>query len=91
MKDLPENVQAYKKTKVFDENTVPKGILNDHQTMGGVWGKINVLEGELVYTIQVEPVEQIQLNINKFGVVEPEVLHHVTPVGKVKFYVEFYK
>jgi hypothetical protein len=28
--------------------------------------------------------------VNRFGVVEPMVLHQVKPLGKVRFYVEFY-
>jgi tellurite resistance-related uncharacterized protein len=91
MKQLPDNVYPYKKTKVFDENTIPEGILNDHRTLEGVWGKIKVLEGELNYIIQSNPVEEIKLSPEKFGVVEPQVIHHVKPLGKVSFYVEFYK
>jgi tellurite resistance-related uncharacterized protein len=89
MKQLPENVTAYKQTPEFDENSVPKGLLNAHQTKEGVWGKIVILEGVLQYTIS-EPEEVILLDVNRFGVVEPTVLHQVKPLGKVRFYVEFY-
>jgi tellurite resistance-related uncharacterized protein len=89
MKQLPENVTAYKQTPEFDENSVPKGLLNAHQTTEGVWGKIVILEGVLQYTIS-EPEEVILLDVNRFGVVEPTVLHQVKPLGKVRFYVEFY-
>jgi len=90
MKSLPSNVSAYKRTDVFNETSVPKGLLNDHRTLPGVWGKIVVLEGSLQYTI-VEEQSEYELNVEKFGVVEPEVTHHVKPNGKVSFYVEFYK
>ncbi len=90
MKSLPSNVSAYKRTDVFNETSVPKGLLNDHRTLPGVWGKIVVLEGSLQYTI-VEEQSEYELNVEKFGVVEPEVIHHVKPHGKVSFYVEFYK
>lgn len=91
MKTLPDGVKAYKKTLVFDETTVPRGLLKDHQTMPGVWGLITILEGSLTYTIQSEPPEVNLLDKNQFGVVEPQVLHYVKPSGRVKFYVEFYK
>lgn len=90
MKSLPDNVVAYKKTPEFDENSVPNGLLNNHQTKEGVWGKIVLLEGKLLYTIN-EPKEEIYLDANNFGVVEPTVYHQVKPLGKVRFYVEFYR
>lgn len=90
MKSLPDNVVAYKKTPEFDESSLPKGLLNNHQTKEGVWGKIILLEGKLLYTIN-EPKEEIYLDANNFGVVEPTVYHQVKPLGKVRFYVEFYR
>lgn len=89
MKPLPVNVTHYKQTPEFDEITVPKGLLNAHQTKEGVWGKIVILEGQLQYKIN-EPEEILLLDVNKYGVVEPTVLHEVKPLGKVRFYVEFY-
>ena len=91
IKRIPESVSAYNKTPEFTESSVPDGLLNNHQTKAGVWGKIVVLAGELEYTI-VEPTEQvIRLSPSNFGVVEPTVLHHVKPLGPVLFYVEFYR
>lgn len=90
MKSLPSNVTAYKRTDVFSETSVPKGLLNDHRTLPGVWGKIVVLEGTLDYII-VGGQEEHELNSERFGVVEPQIVHHVRPKGKVSFYVEFYK
>ncbi len=91
MKDLPNNLEAYKRTPEFDENSVPKGLLKAHQTKQGVWGKIVVMEGELQYSIDSTDNEVLVLSTNKYGVVEPEVFHQVKPVGKVRFYVEFYR
>lgn len=90
MKSLPDNVIAYKRTPEFDESTIPPGLLNSHQTKEGVWGKIVVLSGKLLYTIQ-QPFKGIALDISRYGVVDPTVLHEVKPVGQVTFYVEFYQ
>lgn len=91
MKQLPIDVAPYKRTPEFDELTVPKGLLHEHQTKDSVWGKIVVLEGELQYTIN-EPEKEINiLSPGSFGVVEPTIRHEVKPLGKVRFYVEFYR
>ena len=34
MKQLPREVIAYKKTKIFNEGNIPKALLNDHKTLG---------------------------------------------------------
>lgn len=91
MKELPKDVKPSDRTDVFTESTVPAGLLKDHRVMKGVWGKIVVLEGELRYTIQSDPPEVVLLNPDRFGVVEPQVYHHVTPQGKTRFYVEFHE
>lgn len=90
MKKLPDHLKAYKKTNVFCQDTIPKGLLNDHSTQKSVWGKICVLEGELHYII-TESGEDYTLTIDRPGIVEPEVTHKVVPIGNVRFYVEFYK
>ncbi|MEE9337548.1 MAG: DUF1971 domain-containing protein [Methylococcaceae bacterium] len=91
MKALPKNVIAYKKTPVFDELSIPKGLQNAHQTKKGVWGNIVILEGQLQYTINEPEIETIVLTEKIDGVVEPEIFHNVKPLGKVRFYVEFYR
>jgi tellurite resistance-related uncharacterized protein len=91
MKALPEDVIAYKKTPEFDELSIPKGLLNAHQTKQGVWGKIVILEGQLQYTINKPEIEVVVLTENSYGVVEPEIFHAVKPLGNVRFYVEFYR
>jgi tellurite resistance-related uncharacterized protein len=91
MKELPPQVTPYKKTPEFTEKSVPDGLLKDHNTKTGVWGKIVVLEGRLEYTIQEPKLEVIQLTPRAFGVVEPTIKHHIKPLGLVRFYVEFYR
>lgn len=91
MKLLPPELSAIGRTDLFTEANIPKGLLKDHRTSPNVWAKIVILEGELTYTIQSDPAELVKLSKDRFGVVEPEILHFVQPQGKVLFYVEFYK
>ncbi len=91
MKEIPSNVSAYKRTPEFTETSVPEGLLKDHNTKVGVWGKIVVQEGVLEYTITEPEIEVVVLSSDKFGVVEPMIKHNVKPQGQVRFYVEFYR
>ena len=90
MKDLPTGLPPYRRTPTFDENTVPAGLLKDHQTKAGVWGVIEVTSGRLRYTIAPSG-EVVELHPGLNGIVEPEVPHHVTPLGAVEFSVEFWR
>ena len=91
MKELPMTVEYYKSTPVFTQRTVPKGLLKAHQTKQGTWGKIVVLSGQLEYRILEPMFEEILLSSGKYGVVEPTILHEVSPVGEVTFKVEFFR
>jgi tellurite resistance-related uncharacterized protein len=91
MRSLPPDVFPYKRTPDFTESTVPAGLLRSHNTKDGVWGKIVVLEGTLLYRILEPQVEEIPLSVSRFGVVEPTVKHEVVPSAGVRFYVEFHR
>lgn len=91
MKQLPVTVAPYKRTPEFDEHSIPSGLLKEHTTKENVWGKIVVLEGVLQYTINEPEQEVVVLDPHTYGVVEPTIRHEVKPLGKVRFYVEFYK
>jgi tellurite resistance-related uncharacterized protein len=91
---LPQDVQPYRKTDVFTEETVPAGLLRAHTTKEGAWALIHVLEGRLAYSIKDprRPASTIVLTpSDPPGVVEPTILHDVEPLGAVRFFVEFHR
>src|SRR5262249_24227 len=89
MKQLPQNVVPYQRTREFAESTIPAGLRRRHTTKAGVWGRICVLEGSLRYRI-LDPVrEEHVLSAERPGIVEPQVPHEVEPLGNVRFFVEF--
>lgn len=91
MKDLPDDVRRYRRTAEFTEATVPEALTRDHATKAGVWGLIHVLEGRLAYHIEATN-ETIELTpAGLAGVIEPQARHRVTPLGAVRFYVEFWR
>ena len=90
MNAIPFELKAYKKTPIFDQDSVPKGLLQNHNTKAGVWGKICVLKGQLLYVIEKTGEETI-LTPERCGIAEPQELHRIKPLGEVAFFVEFYK
>lgn len=87
---LPADVVLYKSTPIFDEKTVPAGLLKNHNTKEGVWGRIVVVEGALLYTL-CDTGDTVVLDKDHPGIAQPKQLHQVAPQGAVKFFVEFYK
>ena len=88
---LPTSVAPYKRTAEFTEATVPPGLLSAHSTKEGVWGRICVDEGTLLYRI-LDPrrqPRQFLLSPAVAGIIEPGILHEVRPRGRVRFFVEF--
>lgn len=88
--ELPDNLIFYKQTPVFTERTVPANLQKDHSEKAGVWAKIIVAEGRLRYRVNALKIE-MELSRDKMGIVVPEIPHSVKPVGKVCFFIEFYK
>ena len=91
MKTLPADVEVYKRTPEFTETTVPTGLEKRHNTKAGVWARIRVLEGQLLYRILEPAVEEHTITPGHDGIVEPEVDHQVEMNEPVRFYVEFLK
>lgn len=89
MKDVPAGLECYKRTPEFTELTVPEGLLRHHTTKAGVWGRIVVSEGRLLYRMLEPVLEELLLEPGRCGVVEPGVAHEVRPQGAVRFHVEF--
>ena len=90
---IPTDATAYKRTPDFTQDSVPDGLLKAHATKAGTWGLIRVLQGELAYRIVDDRRRGAELVLRPGcdGVVEPEILHAVEPVGTVRFYVEFFR
>lgn len=88
--EMPAHFRPYKQTPLFTEATVPTGILNNHSTKAGVWARIHVSEGRLLYRVPAFGFER-ELSAGEIGIVVPEVVHSVQPLGMVNFYVEFYR
>jgi tellurite methyltransferase len=87
---IPKSAKSYNRTAEFNQVTVPPGLLRDHQTKAGVWGKIHVVSGAVRYTIP--GINQaIVLKPERPGIVELEVAHHVEPVEDASFYMEFWR
>jgi tellurite resistance-related uncharacterized protein len=85
---MPPGAREYKRTSSFTAETLPEALRGSHRIKTGTWARIVVEEGALEYHVRGRVH---QLAPGDTGLVEPEVMHHVVPVGKVQFHVEFWR
>lgn len=86
---LPGSAKKYKETPVFTEDTVPRGLLADHNTAAGVWGRLVVLDGSLDFTRIAE--KAVIVSPEQPMIIRPQERHHITCDRPVRFKVEFYR
>jgi tellurite methyltransferase len=87
---IPARYVVARRTPEFTQDTVPPALLSAHESKGGAWALIHVLEGKLRYCIETPASESI-LEPGQPGVIQPQVPHHVEPIGLVRFYLEFHR
>ena len=89
MPRLPPRAACYKETPVFDQDSVPAGLLARHSLRAGTWGQIVVLEGRVDYVIEDAPGLAFVLRPGVDGAVAPEQPHHVRLQPGARFKVRF--
>jgi tellurite resistance-related uncharacterized protein len=89
--DLPEGLELVRTTDVFDNETVPAGLLRAHQVAKDVWGRLVVFEGSIGFVFEDSPDDLISVRAGERMVIPPQRRHHVTVDGPVSFAVEFHR
>lgn len=82
--------QPYAASPVFDEQTLPDALRNDHRTKPGTWGLLHVLDGE-VHLIFTDPPSEHLVTPGRPAIIPPQATHYVVPLGRMTMQVEFYR
>ena len=90
MKPLPHNCELYKATPNFNQDSIPKAILNRHNTKEGTWGRLVVLSGSVIF-VDLENDREIISTPERPVNIVPQAWHHLKVCGDVELKVEFYK
>jgi tellurite methyltransferase len=89
--EAPGGLEPYSATADFTVETVPAGLLRDHSTKAGVWGRIEVLAGNLRYVTAAPSGRTLDLGPGDNAMIPPELLHHVALSEGASFRVIFLK
>ena len=73
----------YAASPIFDDQTLPAALRNDHRTKTGTWGLLRVLDGE-VRLIFTEPRAEQRVTPESPAIIPPQATHYVVPVGAMR-------
>lgn len=88
---LPDGLQLVRTTDVFDETTVPAGLRRAHRVADGVWGRLVVHTGSVVFVFDDDPDHPITVAAGEAVAIPPTRQHHVELTGPATFAVEFHR
>ncbi len=87
---LPVGVELARTTPEFTASSVPAGLLAAHQVAEGVWGRLRVRAGTVVYVVEDTGLRRT-VDAGDVQVIGPGVRHHVEPDRDACFVVEFHR
>lgn len=88
---LPEGLENYARTKEFTHDTLPKSIAEMHNTKEGVWGRLNVLRGEVQYFLSGDDSPLATIHGPGSFVILPTERHYVRMSKDAAIFVEFFR
>lgn len=91
MKNSVGNLEAYKRTAIFTEKTVPRSLQKSHDTKEGTWAKLVVQTGELLLHFVSKNSPEILVTPDTQGWIKPQEPHYIELLVNVRFYIEFYR
>ncbi|MFN3257067.1 MAG: DUF1971 domain-containing protein [Ilumatobacter sp.] len=89
--ELPAAIEYVRTTATFDQDDHPGGLRRAHRVAAGVWARLDVHTGALVFVFEDEPDERIEVAAGSSIVIPPQRLHHVEVVGPVTFSIDFHR
>jgi len=87
--ELPDDLEVVRTTGTWDERTMPPGLRQAHRVAPGTWARLQVVEGELRFRAETEPVIDIMVDGRSPQAIPPDVEHEIDVSGSVRFFLEF--
>ncbi len=88
---LPTGLKPIRTTDTFDNDTVPAGLLRAHRVADGVWGRLVVHTGTVIFIFDDEPEHPIAVSAGGSVAIPPARQHHLELHEPASFAVEFHR
>ena len=87
--EMPLGLRPLWSTPMWDEHSVPPGLLRTHTVYPRTWGRIVVRDGQLRFAASTKPATDVVLGARDVQAIPPGVEHEMHPVGPVHFSMQF--
>ncbi len=88
--ELPVATRLVRRSRDWNEATLPEGLRRAHRIGSGTWGRIVVKEGRLFFSMASEPPLEAELTEHEPAqAIPPDVEHEVRLAGPVRFSIDF--
>lgn len=87
---LPTGLDHVRTTPTFDVGSVPAGLRRSHEVAAGVWGRLVVSAGSVVFVDEPSGARRV-IGPGAAQVIPPARPHHVEPDADARFAVEFHR
>jgi tellurite methyltransferase len=87
--ELPEGLRVLRTAGPFDATTVPPGLRASHLVAAGMWGRLQVLEGAVGFSMETDPLITRRLVAGDEQAIPPGVAHRLSLEGPVRLTVDF--
>jgi tellurite resistance-related uncharacterized protein len=88
---LPDGLEHVRTTDVFDNTTVPAGLLRAHRVADGVWGNLVIHTGTVTFVFDDQPDDPITAHAGDSVAIPPARQHHLELDEPATFAVEFHR
>ncbi len=88
---LPDGLVHARTTDIFNNDTVPAGLLKAHRIADRVWGRLIVNTGAVRFVFDDQPDRPIRVEAGEAVIIPPARRHHVELDGPATFAVEFHR
>jgi tellurite resistance-related uncharacterized protein len=89
--ERPAAASRYREGPIWDQGTVPRGLLGAHRLAPGVWGELTIVDGRVRLRF-LPPLDRVhELGIGDTVSIPPEVPHQLELVGDVRLRLDFWR
>ena len=87
---LPSNLVPSGATPVFNEDTIPEALQQEHKLAEGTWGVLEVIGGRIRF-VDLESLQEKIISAPDRVTIHPVAPHRVVIEGPVEFRIDFFR
>jgi tellurite methyltransferase len=88
--ELPAGLVLHRTAGPFDQDSLPKGLLEAHRVAARTWGRLRIASGKVIFKMEGNPPLEMTLEEGDSQHIPPLTPHSLTVVGPVQLSIDFF-